>query len=112
MIILGLTFLAFATQTLPSTPCPEVGFPQDYWGSIRNNITSGDFSLQTQEGITDCRFTSVGNGHCFVYGPARFLVESKGKNTYFAVPERFLGADIKIIEGTYTCRVSRFVRTD
>ncbi|HEX8661551.1 MAG TPA: hypothetical protein VF686_06765 [Brevundimonas sp.] len=111
MIILGLTLLAFGAQALPGTPCPEVGYPQDYWGSIRNNITSGDFTLQTQEGITDCRFTSVGIGRCFVYGPARFLVKSKGRNTYFAIPDR-LGADIQISEGSFTCRARPFVGTD
>ena len=111
MIILGLALLAFGSQTGPENPCPEVGYPQDYWASIRNSVTSGDFTLQTQDGITDCRFTGVETGQCFVYGPARFLVKSNGQETYFSVPDR-RGADIQIADGTYTCRLSRVVRTD
>jgi hypothetical protein len=112
MIIMGLALLAFSAQTNPGTPCAEVGgFPNDYWGSIRNNITSGDFTLQTLEGTTSCRFTEVSVGACFVYGPAKILVKSKGKNTYFEIPNR-LGADIQIAEGRYTCRARPFIRTD
>ena len=112
MVILGLTLLALAAQTPPETPCVEVaGFPDVYWGSIRSNFTSGDFTLQTLEGVPDCRFTGVGVGQCFVYGPAKFLVKSNGRNTYFTVPNR-LGADIQITEEGYTCRARPFVRTD
>lgn len=112
MIILGLTLLVFAAQPEPRTPCAEVaGIPDDYWGSIRNNVTSGGFTLQTLEGTTDCHFTGVGVGQCFVYGPAKILVRSKGENTYFAIPNR-LGAEIQITEDGYTCRARPFVRTD
>ena len=111
MIVLGLALLAFGAQTGPGSPCPEVGYPQDYWGSIRNSVNSGNFTLQTQEGSTDCRFTGIGIGQCFVFGPARFLVKSNDQQTYFSIPDR-LGADIQIADGTYTCRLSRVVRTD
>ena len=111
MIILGLALLAFGSQTGPDTPCPEAGYPQDDWRSIRNSVTSGDFTLQTQEGITDCRFTGIAVGQCFVFGPARFLVKSNGQEKYFSVPNN-RGANIQIADGAYTCRLSRVVRTD
>lgn len=112
MIVMGLALLAFSAQTNPGTPCAEVdGFPNNYWGSIRNNFTSGDFTLQTLEGTTSCSFTEVSVGRCFVYGPAKILVKSKNKNIYFEVPAR-LAADIQIAEGRYTCRARPFIRTD
>ena len=111
MITLGLALLMFGAQTGPGSPCPEVGYPRDDWGSIRNSVASGGFTLQTQEGNTDCRFTGVGMGQCFVFGPARFRVKSNDAETYFSVPDR-LGANIQIADGAYTCRLSRVVRTD